>query len=152
VTQVNVFDAGVCSLGEGALWHPTRNQFFWFDINNNALFSQDEGTRIRWDFDANVTAAGWVNDTQLIIAHETSLLLFNVETRESEKVVDLEAADPITRSNDGRADPWGGILDWNHGQKTRKRCRCHLSILSRRIAHTISAMDNPECTMFFTAT
>ena len=105
MTQVNVFDAGVCSLGEGALWHPTRNQFFWFDINNNALFSQDEGTRIRWGFDAHVTAAGWVNDTQLIIAHETSLLLFNVETRESEKVVDVEAADPITRSNDGRADP-----------------------------------------------
>ena len=43
MTQVNVFDSGVCSLGEGALWHPTRNQFFWFDINNNALFSQEEG-------------------------------------------------------------------------------------------------------------
>ena len=120
MTQVNVFDAGVCSLGEGALWHPTRNQFFWFDINNNALFTQDEGTRIRWDFDAHVTAAGWVNDTQLIIAHETSLLLFNIETRESEKVVDLEAADPITRSNDGRADPWGGFWIGTMGKKLEK--------------------------------
>ena len=60
MTQVNVFDSGVCSLGEGALWHPA-NQFFWFDINNNALFSQVEETRIRWDFDAHVTAAGWVS-------------------------------------------------------------------------------------------
>ena len=67
MTQVNVFDSGVCSLGEGALWHPTRNQFFWFDINNNALFSREDGTRIRWDFDAHVTAAGWVNDDQLMM-------------------------------------------------------------------------------------
>jgi len=120
MTQVNVFDSGVCSLGEGALWHPTRNQFFWFDINNNALFSQEEGTRIRWDFDAHVTAAGWVNEDQLMIAHETSLLLFNLKSRESEKIVDLEAYDPITRSNDGRADPWGGFWIGTMGKKLEK--------------------------------
>ena len=120
MTQVNVFDSGVCSLGEGALWHPTRNQFFWFDINNNALFSQEEETRIRWDFDAHVTAAGWVNEDQLMIAHETSLLLFNLNSRESEKIVDLEADDPITRSNDGRADPWGGFWIGTMGKKLEK--------------------------------
>ena len=55
-----------------------------------------------------------------MIAHETSLLLFNLNSRESEKIVDLEADDPITRSNDGRADPWGGFWIGTMGKKLEK--------------------------------
>ena len=120
MTQVNVFDSGVCSLGEGALWHPTRSQFFWFDINNSALFAHEDGARVRWDFDAHVSAAGWVNYDNLMIAHETSLLLFNLNTHKSEKIVDMEADDPVTRSNDGRADPWGGFWIGTMGKKLEK--------------------------------
>ena len=120
MTQVNVFDSGVCSLGEGALWHPTRNQLFWFDINNSALFTHEDGARVRWDFDAHVSAAGWVNYDNLMIAHETSLLLFNLNTHKSEKIVDMEADDPVTRSNDGRTDPWGGFWIGTMGKKLEK--------------------------------
>ena len=32
-----------CDTGEGPLWHPQRGQFFWFDILNQRLLSQDNG-------------------------------------------------------------------------------------------------------------
>ncbi|MDH3264528.1 MAG: SMP-30/gluconolactonase/LRE family protein, partial [Paracoccaceae bacterium] len=43
------------------------------------------------------------------IASETALHRFDLETGKTEDLVPLEAHDPRTRSNDGRADPWGGF-------------------------------------------
>ena len=30
--MTSVFDDRRCELGEGPLWHPVREQLFWFDI------------------------------------------------------------------------------------------------------------------------
>ena len=35
--MMQVFDSTPCALGEGALWHPLREQLFWFDILGKAL-------------------------------------------------------------------------------------------------------------------
>ena len=37
---IAVFDERKCSLGEGAFWHPEREQLFWFDINAKQLLTQ----------------------------------------------------------------------------------------------------------------
>ena len=39
-----------CHLGEGAFWHPLRRQFFWFDIVNGHLLSQDRTGPRLWKF------------------------------------------------------------------------------------------------------
>ena len=44
-----------------------------------------------------------------MIASETALLRFDLGTGKSQIVHSLEADNPATRSNDGRADPWGGF-------------------------------------------
>ncbi len=106
---MKVFDETICSLGEGPLWHPARNQLFWFDIHGNRLHTQEAGKSRSWSFDENVSAAGWVDDSHLLVASETRLFRFNVETGSDEDVIGLEADQPDTRSNDGRADPWGGF-------------------------------------------
>lgn len=98
-------DAHICALGEGAFWHPTRKQFFWFDIMNRELRSAGRA----WSFDTYVSAAGWIDQTTLLIASATDLRRFDVETGAGESVVPLEAGRPDLRSNDGRADPWGGF-------------------------------------------
>jgi len=104
-----VFDATRCILGEGPLWHPERGQFLWFDINRHQLLIREgEQTRVV-QFGEHVSAAGWVDDSSVLIASETRLFHFNLETEKSEDVEGLEADDPATRSNDGRADPWGGF-------------------------------------------
>ncbi|MCT8158907.1 SMP-30/gluconolactonase/LRE family protein [Pseudoruegeria sp. SHC-113] len=104
-----IFDDRRLTLGEGPLWHPLRKQYFWFDIMNRQLCSNVNGEALSWQFDEYVSAAGWVDETRLLIASQTQLFLFDVESGAQEHVVALEADDPVTRSNDGRADPWGGF-------------------------------------------
>jgi len=104
-----LFDDRRCTLGEGPLWHPERQQLFWFDILNCRLLSRENGEPRSWRFDEYVSAAGWVSRTELLIASQTRLLLFNLDTQTSQKICDLEADNPVTRSNDGRAAPKGGL-------------------------------------------
>lgn len=107
--MVSVFDNRQCALGEGVLWHPLRQQLFWFDILGKRLCSQQAGVPQEWQFDEYVSAAGWVDEDRLLIASETQLFFFDVETGESTHCIPLEANDKITRSNDGCTDPYGGF-------------------------------------------
>lgn len=107
--KATVFDDRVCALGEGLLWHPKRHQIFWFDIMGSRLMSRHNGQAYAWQFDEHVSAAGWTGQDTLLIASETSLFEFNLTSGAQKHVVDLEADKPQTRSNDGRADPWGGF-------------------------------------------
>lgn len=106
---MTVFDDRACMLGEGPLWHPERQQLFWFDILGKRLLTQQSGEAKEWQFDEHVSAAGWVDHDTLLMASETSLSRFDITTGTREVVVSLEADDKVTRSNDGRADPWGGF-------------------------------------------
>ena len=106
-----IFDDTVCELGEGPLWHPVRHSLFWFDIINMRMFERglDDKEATIWAFDEHVSAAGWISETELLIASETSLFRFDLTENESQFIVGLESDNPITRSNDGRADPLGGF-------------------------------------------
>ncbi|WFE75646.1 SMP-30/gluconolactonase/LRE family protein [Roseinatronobacter sp. S2] len=94
-----------CTLGEGPLWHPERAEFFWFDILGGKLHSLNRS----WTFDEYVSAAGWVDRNTLLVASETRLFVFDLETGGQRDLCPLEADNRITRSNDGRADPQGGF-------------------------------------------
>lgn len=103
------FDDRPCMLGEGPLWHPERKQLFWFDILGKRLLTREGEAQKSWDFDEYVSAAGWVDRDTLLMASETGLWRFSLVTGEKSLVTPLEADNPVTRSNDGRADPWGGF-------------------------------------------
>ncbi|MFC6668804.1 SMP-30/gluconolactonase/LRE family protein [Marinobacterium aestuariivivens] len=62
-----------------------------------------------WTFDEHVSAAGWVDADSLLIAGETGLFRFDLQSGTRQPVCKLETDNPLTRSNDGRADPWGGF-------------------------------------------
>ncbi|KZY46868.1 gluconolactonase [Roseovarius sp. HI0049] len=109
MTTPEVFDDTHCLLGEGPLWHPLRRQLFWFDIDAHRLYTRTAEGRQMWQFDEHVSAAGWVDEARLLVASETALIDFNVETGARKRVCALEADNPATRSNDGRADPYGGF-------------------------------------------
>ena len=107
--NATVLDPRACHLGEGAFWHSLRRQFFWFDIVNGHLLSQDRTGPRLWKFPEMVSAAGWVSEDVLLIAGERDLFLFDLETEEVESLALLEADNPRNRSNDGRADRQGGF-------------------------------------------
>ena len=106
---MTIFDTRICELGEGALWHPTREQLFWFDILHARHLTQENGTQRKWQFEHMVSAAAWVDETTLLIASERDLFLFNLETATNQSLTPLESDNPDTRSNDGRADRQGGF-------------------------------------------
>lgn len=104
-----IFDDRPCALGEGPLWHPLRSQLFWFDILNKRLMSRTDAGQQEWHFPEMVSAAGWISADRLLIASETRLFSFDLETGVEKTVVALEADQMSNRSNDGRADPQGGF-------------------------------------------
>lgn len=107
--SAEVFDDRRCILGEGPLWHPGRAQLFWFDITGQKLLSRDGSGPLEWEFDAPVSAAGWIDADHLLIASDSALWRFDLTDGSRTRLCPLEDQNPATRSNDGRADPWGGF-------------------------------------------
>ncbi|MEM9576623.1 MAG: SMP-30/gluconolactonase/LRE family protein [Pseudomonadota bacterium] len=107
--KTRVFDDRACTLGEGPLWHPLRKQLFWFDIMERKLMTRDATGPQEWSFDDYVSAAGWVDEHSLLIASASALWRFDLSNGTRTRICPLEAENPTTRSNDGRADPWGGF-------------------------------------------
>ncbi|SDY74918.1 Sugar lactone lactonase YvrE [Jannaschia faecimaris] len=109
MTPVRIYDDRTCALGEGPLWHPEREQLFWFDITGQRLLSRVGDDALAWDFDEPVSAAGWIDRDTLMVAGASALWSFDIETGTRAIIAPLEADQPDTRSNDGRADPVGGF-------------------------------------------
>ena len=105
----SLFDPRICDLGEGAFWHPEREQAFWFDIHGRRLLSRHDGQALEWRLDEKASARGWIDRDRVLIATETALILFDLRGGGRELLAPLEADRPDTRSNDGRADPMGGF-------------------------------------------
>ncbi|PYE85899.1 SMP-30/gluconolactonase/LRE family protein [Pseudoroseicyclus aestuarii] len=105
MTDAAVYDDTLCLLGEGPLYHPQRQELFWFDIMARRLHSKGR----HWGFDRTVSAAGWVDEGTLLVASDVALMRFDLETGKTEDLCPLEADQPVTRCNDGRADPFGGF-------------------------------------------
>ncbi|AQQ69409.1 hypothetical protein Mag101_05715 [Microbulbifer agarilyticus] len=105
-----VFDPRPCQLGEGPLWHPQRQTLYWVDLLNCRLMAKtQDGVEQAWDLGEMPSAIGWIDTEQLLVACESGLNLFNVESAEKTLLCALEPELPGNRSNDGRADPWGGF-------------------------------------------
>ena len=115
-----IHDDRICALGEGALWHPTRQQFFWFDILGQKLMTRDATGPRDWPFDQIVSAAGWISQDEVLIAGERSLFRLNLTQATQTHIADLEADMPQNRSNDGRADRQGGFWIGTMGKKAEK--------------------------------
>ena len=115
--MTSVFDDRRCELGEGPLWHPGRKQLFWFDILGKRLLTRTEEGARDWQFSELVSAAGWVDDDNLLIASETALFRFDLDSGARSDLCALEADRPDTRSNDGRADPQGGFWIGTMGKR-----------------------------------
>lgn len=105
MTDARIHDETVCLLGEGALWHPEREELLWFDILGRIFHTP--GRRFRLPDLA--TAAGWIDRDTVLMAKRGALVRFDLTTGATETVAGLEAGNPEVRPNDGRADPWGGF-------------------------------------------
>ncbi|GGE15679.1 gluconolactonase [Primorskyibacter flagellatus] len=144
------YDDRRCELGEGPLWHPERGQLFWFDILGRRLLSRVGDVPLEWRFDEYHSAAGWIDRDTLLIASETGLWRFDVETGQREPVAALEADDPTTRSNDGRADPYGGFWIGTMGKKAEAGRGAIYRFYRGELRRLFSGMTIPNSICFAT--
>lgn len=107
--KATLWDRRACELGEGPLWHPERDTLFWFDIPQHQLLWRGPSGPGDIALPQSFSAAARVDRDQLIMASETGLWLFDINSQTLEKLCALDAENPVTRSNDGRADPHGGF-------------------------------------------
>jgi sugar lactone lactonase YvrE len=117
---VTPFDDRICALGEGPLWQPETQTLFWFDILGKRLLSRRHDKTRVWQFDRHFSAAGRVDANTLILASQDALWRFDVASGDMAQICPLEADNPVTRSNDGRADPWGGFWIGSMGKQMEK--------------------------------
>lgn len=120
MTEIQILDDTPRELGEGPLWHPERQQFFWFDILEKRLCTRTGDGPRHWLFDEHVSAAGWIDRNSVLIASETALFSFDLVSGDRETLAPLEANRAETRSNDGRADPAGGFWIGTMGKGAEK--------------------------------
>ena len=114
--DASVFDPRPCFLGEGPLWHPERGQLFWFDVINRTLLTRQREHEQSWAFEEIVSAAGWIDRDRLLVASETALLEFDIESGTRKVLTPIDIGEG-RRTNDGRADPWGGFWVSSMGKK-----------------------------------
>ncbi|HMO06536.1 MAG TPA: SMP-30/gluconolactonase/LRE family protein [Paracoccaceae bacterium] len=112
-----IFDNRICALGEGPLWHPMREQLFWFDITGRRMLTRRGEEAQEWHFPEMVSAAGWTGPDGLVIASEQALFLFDLASGTKTPLCPLEDDNAATRSNDGRADPQGGFWIGTMGKR-----------------------------------
>lgn len=107
--MVQCFQASACALGEGPLW--VHERLYWFDILGKRLYHcAADGTDTQtFEFHEYFSAAALTDTEDLLLASETGLWRFNPLTQALSKLIALEADNPSTRSNDGRADRQGGF-------------------------------------------
>lgn len=107
--MVSCFQNIACQLGEGPLW--VKDRLYWFDILAKRLYhcAADGSDRQFIQFDEYFSAGALTQTDDLLLASETGLWRFNPSSQALTKVIDVEADNPVTRSNDGRADRQGGF-------------------------------------------
>lgn len=139
-----------CILGEGPLWHPLRDQLFWFDIPVGRLHACDEyGDSYQfWDFGEPASAAGWVDENKLIVATASGLQNFDIESGNWSKIADLEANDPITRSNDGRTGPDGAFWIGTMGRQLEPRAGAYYRFKNQALTQLFDQVSIPNATCF----
>ncbi|MBN8260695.1 MAG: SMP-30/gluconolactonase/LRE family protein [Xanthomonadales bacterium] len=107
-----------CELGEGILWCSRRRVLYWVDILVCALWRCDpaSGHAQSWRVPEPLGCIGLGEDGRLLLGLAKGLYAADVEAALEQpalalqKLADVEADDPHTRINDGRADRHGGFV------------------------------------------
>jgi sugar lactone lactonase YvrE len=143
-----IHDNRLCDLGEGPLWHPLRQQLFWFDILNRKMLSQDETGPREWIFPHIVSAAGWIDSERLLIAGEVGLSILNLTdgTLTPHRAVEEDRAE--TRSNDGRADPLGGFWFGTMGKDAQPGAGAIYRYYRGELRKIFAGLDIPNAICF----
>lgn len=113
-----------CALGEGILWCERRHVLYWTDILAAELWRHDpaSGHTHTWSLPAPLGCLALGEDGRLLLGLAKGLHASDVEaqlgarTLAMTKLADVDADEPMSRINDGRADRHGGFVFGTKGE------------------------------------
>jgi sugar lactone lactonase YvrE len=106
---VRVLDETRCHLGEGPAYDAASDTAWWFDILEKRLHQMRlaDGAVGVHALPFMASALAFVDDTRQLVAADDGLYVRTLRDGRLTLAAPLEADDPATRSNDGRAHPSG---------------------------------------------
>ncbi|MDB5561938.1 MAG: 1,4-lactonase [Hyphomicrobiales bacterium] len=109
--SADLFIDSKCTLAEGPMWHPEREELFWFDIHERTLFRANVAGEIlqKYLFEGKASAAAVIDRDTVLVASVGALLRLNLVSGRTDYVLPLEVDKPGNRPNDSRVNPAGGF-------------------------------------------
>lgn len=98
------------SLGEGITYSSKNNTLYWLDISNfSKLFKANLSSNKKEIFELPeiVTSTSVKSDNELILCSNKGINLYNINTHEYKRIINIEDSLTLTRSNDGASDALG---------------------------------------------
>lgn len=105
-----------CVLGNGPVWSPSEGFLWWTDLRKAKLhrFNPLTGNTRRYDLPIRASALG-LSKGRLLMAGDLQIGLYDPETEDYQRLLELPETDTPTRINDGRVAPdgsfWFGTCD-----------------------------------------
>jgi sugar lactone lactonase YvrE len=108
-----------CLLGEGPAYDAASDTAWWFDILEKRLHEAalaDGAVRVH-TLPFMASALGFIDDARQLVAADDGLYVRSLQDGRLTLAVPLEAGNPATRSNDGRAHPSGAFWIGTMGRR-----------------------------------
>ncbi|PRC93405.1 SMP-30/gluconolactonase/LRE family protein [Solimicrobium silvestre] len=149
-------------LGEGLLWHPADQRWWWTDIESATIHAWSGETGLRCDFQpgGRVGSMAHSRSGRILLGMAKWVCTAELPDLAAVPLVAVDPAEPRTRINDGRTDRSGNFVFGTMNEATDKRAIAsfyHYSHLHglRRLALPAVAVANSICfspdgkTMYF---
>lgn len=139
-----------CELGEGIIWDPEHQELIWFDINRHVMCigKPEENTVELVGFGEPVAAGFFAPGNNLLIASASGLLQFDRTTAAITRYRDIEADNPLTRSNDSRTAPGNAIWFGTMGRKLETGLGCVYHVREGVVTPLFEETSIPNATCF----
>ncbi|MCD0258788.1 SMP-30/gluconolactonase/LRE family protein [Xanthomonas melonis] len=137
-----------CTHGEGVLWCEQRQALHWVDISEKRLWRHHPATAQSryWTLPDRPGCIGLMDDGRVLVALAKAIGIVDPDSTDAdalpfEKLADIEADNPLTRSNDGRADRHGNLVFGTMDEHDSKAARGALYQFS--LKHGLRALPLP---------
>jgi len=120
--RIDLVAAGPFTLAESPSWDERTGRLLWCDIPARTIHALEVGSgrRDQWVFDSEVGSFGLTDRGRLVVALRSEIVIFDPADGHRRRLVEIEADNPKTRSNDGKVGPdgafWVGTMD-EHPEK-----------------------------------
>jgi sugar lactone lactonase len=147
---VRVLDEARCHLGEGPTYDAASDTAWWFDILEKRLHQARlaDGTVGVHTLPFMASALAFIDDRRQLVAADDGLYVRSVSDGALRLLSPLQADNPATRSNDGRAHPSGTFWISMMGRKAEPGAGAIYAFHAGELTQLFSAITIPNAICF----